>query len=89
MATGEMTLCVIDHDGQRTFACDSVRLWVKDDEKGRGGGAIGIRRGHTRAVIALCAQTLRAYREGEVVCEMTIPGGIATVEADVIRVFVD
>ena len=64
-----------------TVACDSVRLFARDGENGRGGGCLGIRRGHVPAIIALGNHPVVALLGGQTVFETPVSGGIAVVEA--------
>lgn len=64
--------------------CDSIRLQIPDDENGRQGGSMGIRRGHTDALLAVAPGTVTAV--GETVREFPVSGGFAFVERDVVTV---
>ena len=63
--------------------CDSVRLNAADD---RGGGLLGIRRGHTPALIILERGRLTAFREGEKTEDIGVGGGFAAVSGDTVTV---
>lgn len=68
-------------------ACDSVTLFAMDNERGEGGGSVGIRRGHIPAVIALePGSAVRARLNGAEVFSMTVPGGFAFVKDDTVTV---
>lgn len=89
-AGGSLMLRIEESMGTETeIACDTVRLFVADGEDGSGGGFLGIRKGHARALIALGSGMLRAKRDGETVYEDNIPGGFALVERDTVTVFAD
>lgn len=64
-----------------TVACDSVRLFARDGAGGRGGGCLGIRRGHVPSIIALGNHPVVALLGGQTVLETPVSGGIAVVEA--------
>lgn len=70
-------------------ACDSVTLPAADGKDGRGGGSIGIRRGHVRAMIALAHGTVCARLAGAVVYLATVESGLAAVKDDVISIVTD
>lgn len=69
--------------------CDSVRLTLSDDEKGRGGGSCGIRAGHTKTVLSLDEGPVTAYRHGEPVLRRTCTAGFARVEDNTVIVVVE
>ena len=63
-------------------SCDSVNLFAKDDRQGKGGGSVGIRRGHLPAVIALEeGGPVRVTLEGKTVFSARISGGFARVDS--------
>ncbi len=66
--------------------CDSVRLTVRDGQKGRGGGSYGIRRGHAQAFFSLDAGGLTASLEGKPVFQGRTGRGFATVRDDLVTV---
>ncbi len=83
-----LTLRVVCPDKEPvTVVCDSVRLCIRDDAKGRGGGLLGIRHGHAPAVMALDGGTIRAFMQGEPVYEQSICGGLAAIRDNVVTVF--
>lgn len=85
--TAPMLLRLLTPEGQGAeTGCDSVRLTIADDRQGRGGGSLGIRRGHAHAVMALGDGPLRADLGGKTVLSAYVRGGFATVEKDVITV---
>ncbi len=71
------------------ITCDSVRMMAQDDECGKNGGGIGIRRGHIPAMIALSEGLVTAYREGNPVLKARIKPGFATVRNDVVTVLTE
>lgn len=82
-----LTLKVVTPEGvDRTLECDSVSLWMAPDTKGRGEGSIGIRKGHTAAVIALGNGPVHAVLEERTVFSAATDGGFATVLNDTVTV---
>ena len=82
-----LTLKIVTPDGNdRVISCDSVTLWMSADSKGRQEGSIGIRKGHTEAVIALGNGPLEAHQEGKLIFSARSEGGFATVLNDTITV---
>lgn len=69
--------------------CDSVTLIASQDEKEKLGGSVGIRPGHTKAVISLDRSIIRASLEGKCVAEIMISGGFARVASDMVTVLTD
>ena len=68
-------------------SCDAVNLWEREDRQGRGGGSIGVRKGHLPAVIALAeGGTVRAIANGKTIFEAKIRGGFARVDAESVTV---
>ena len=76
-----LTLKVITPEGIfPEIPCSSIILTVKDNEKGKGGGAYGIKRGHTNAIIATDKGKITAKAgESTVFCEI-FSESFATVE---------
>ena len=70
-------------------ACDSVHLTVCDDGQGKGGGSYGIRPGHTKALFALDAGPISAFRGGTRVLSGRTGGGFATVDGDAVTAVVE
>ena len=66
--------------------CDSIRLTLRDDREGRGGGAYGIHKGHAKAVMALDEGPVFALSKGEKVFSCVISGGFAKVSDNVVTV---
>ena len=82
-----LTLKIVTPEGDdRTLSCDSVILWMAPDARGKGEGSIGIRKGHTDAVIALGNGPLEAHLEGKSVFSARTEGGFATVLRDTVTV---
>lgn len=82
-----LTLKVVTPEGtDRTLECDSVSLWMAPDAKGRGEGSIGIRKGHTGAVIALGTGPVRAALGEKTVFSAEADGGFATVLNDTVTI---
>lgn len=76
-----LSLRLVTRDGRcEDYPCDSIRLPMADDKKGRGGGSMGIRKGFPNAVIALQAGRAEALRNGSPVFAARITGGFALVE---------
>ena len=68
-------------------SCDAVDLWAKDDEKGCGGGSVGIRPGHVRAVVALAEDgLLKVISAGKIVFAAKVRGGFARIEGGAVTV---
>ena len=70
-------------------ACDSVRLCLRDNAEGKGGGMVGILRNHAPAVMALGKGPVRAVLGGETVFSAAVDGGFASVRDNVITVTTD
>ena len=82
-----LTLRIVTPDGtDRTIGCDSVTLWMAPDIHGKGEGSIGIRKGHTDAVIALGNGPITAHLEGKTVFSARTESGFATVLSNIITV---
>ena len=69
--------------------CDSVRLTLKDNAEGRGGGSVGILYGHAPAVMALGNGPVTAKEDGEVVLSAVLESGFASVRDNVVTVISD
>ncbi|MBQ8642309.1 MAG: hypothetical protein IJ480_08845 [Clostridia bacterium] len=78
---GNLTLTIVTPDGQcAAVSCDSVRLTVPDGaKKNNPGGGVGIRRGHTDALMAVAAGSVKALLAGETVLDCTVSDGFASV----------
>lgn len=66
--------------------CDSIRLPLSDDPKGKGGGAYGIRRGHENALLSLEQGKVTAFRKGEPIGQYTCREGFARIENNTVTV---
>ncbi len=69
--------------------CDSAQLFLRDNAQGRGGGMMGIKRGHIPAVMALGQGPVRASLGGTVVFSARVDGGFASVRDNEIIVITD
>ena len=88
--TAPMTLRLLTPTGiSAEVGCDSIRLTLRDDAEGRGGGAVGILRDHAPAVMALGKGAIRASLAGEVVFRAKADDGFASVRDNVITVITD
>ena len=81
-------LTVITPGGEPVRArCDSVRLNVPDSRDGKiKGGSVGIRRGHTDALMALAPGKVEGFSDGKRVLCCEIGGGLAVVSGDQMNV---
>ncbi len=85
-----LILRLIDRSGnEQKIPCDSIRLYAKDDARGRAGGWLGIHPGHIGALIALSGAPIHAYLKGKEIFTTDISGGIASVEHDVVTLLLD
>lgn len=86
-----MKLQIITPNGAaEAVECDSVRLIMANDAEGKGGGSIGIRKGHADAVIALEPQgKAEAFLEGNLVFSRTLSGGFALVKSDAVSILTE
>ena len=83
-----LTLCVIAPDGRETkVECDSVKLSAIDGEKKRGGGYLGIRKGHIDAIVSLDNKPICAYLDGDIVYKQNNSGGVAVIKSNSVTVF--
>ena len=82
-----LTLRIVTPEAvDRTIECESITLWMAPDSRGKGEGSIGIRKGHTGAVIALGSGPIEAHLAGCTVFAARSEGGFATVLDDVVTV---
>ena len=66
--------------GETKVECDSVRFTVPDGETNRNaGGSVGIRPGHTDALMAVAAGTVSAFLNGRPVFSCAVGPGLAMV----------
>ena len=85
-----VTLKVVTPTGLFAEAeCDAVTLTIADNADGRGGGSIGILRGHLPGVFALAPGEVQ-YRTGDknTLC-CTVRGGFASLQSDVLTILTD
>ncbi len=68
--------------------CDSVKFCVSDNEKGKGGGNYGIRKGHAKAIFSLDDGKMKASLNGKTTVEGVTSTGFATVEENIVTVIV-
>lgn len=69
--------------------CDSVRLTVCDNEKGKKGGSYGIRKGHVKALFSLSPGEVSAFLNNEKIFNAATSKGFATVDKDKVTVVVE
>ena len=87
MNGGNMTFVLIDTDGEQVrLECDSVSLVAADGADCTGGGSMGIRRGHTPAIVALGEGIIRVSLGGKTLYEAPLNGGLASVFEDNVTV---
>ena len=88
-STGKpILLLVLTPDGEVCrVECDSVRLPVPDPKNGgEPGGTVGIRRGHTDALVAVFPGKIEAFADGRPVVSCETGGGLAMVGGDRVTV---
>ena len=85
---GKLVFCLLTPRKEVvSCSCEAVNLWAKDDDKGEGGGSVGIRRGHVPTVIALAENgPVQVASEGKLVFAAKVRGGFARVEAGSVTV---
>ena len=82
-----LTLRIITPDEpMRELVCEAIRLTVKDDANGRGGGLYGIHPGHAPLLVAFGYGELTATTGGETVLHAVTGEGFARVERDCVTV---
>lgn len=74
--------------------CSSVRFNAKDGESGKGGGGIGIRKGHMKSLIAVEAGEVTAMTDdklpsGKKDFRIKVKAGFAAVKDDVVTIITD
>ena len=69
--------------------CESVNVFARDNEKGEGGGSVGIRPGHLPAIVALGKGEVCAFRDNKKVCSAFVEGGFAIVRDNTVTVMTD
>ena len=82
-----LTLKIVTPEGvDETVDCDSVSLWMAPDQRGKGEGSFGIRKGHIDSVIALGSGKLEARLNGNTVFSAQTESGFATVLNDTVTI---
>ncbi|MBE6575956.1 MAG: hypothetical protein E7654_06785 [Ruminococcaceae bacterium] len=69
--------------------CDAVSFSVPNGTDGKNGGSVGIRPGHTHAMMALDRGKVVARLEGQCVLSGTTSGGFAMVEGQRVTILSD
>ena len=69
--------------------CESIRLPVCDNEKGKGAGSYGIRKGHIESLLAVEAGEVKAFSGSELVFSGKCAEGFANVKNNIVTVVVD
>lgn len=84
---GKLLLRVVTPRGEAAaVSCDSIRMQTPDGMDGKNGGWIGIRRGHTTALMALTEGPVHTFLDGVPVRTITISEGFASVKNDVVTI---
>ena len=92
---GMIKLRVVTPSGIAAEAeCRSVRFNAKDGENGKGGGGIGIRKGHMKSLIAVEAGEIIAVTDDKLTSgkndfRIKVKAGFAAVKDDVVTVITD
>lgn len=85
-----MTLTVTTPDAAQTASVDAVSFTVPDGEgKTARGGSVGIRPGHTDALMAVAAGDVVGRMRGEEVLRIKVAAGFAVVRAHAVTVITD
>ncbi len=85
-----MTLRIVTPMGTSAeAACDSVKLTLRDDLSGHGGGLIGIKRNHAPAVMAIGKGVIQASLGRDTVLRAVAEGGFASVGDNIITIITD
>ncbi|MDD4688242.1 MAG: hypothetical protein PHE51_00650 [Eubacteriales bacterium] len=83
-------LRIIDYNGNEQICnCDTVKLECKYDKSDRNGGGLGIKKGHTKAVISLSKHNVKALLHGEEIFKSDELSGIAKVENNIVLILKD
>lgn len=86
----KLSLIIFTVDRQiEVSECDSIRLNIADDIKGRFSGSYGIKKGHTDTVFSLSAGTVTAYRDNEAIFSAETSDGFGIMENNTLRLTVD
>lgn len=84
---GKLLLRVVTPTGEAvSVTCDSIRMQTPDDTEGKNGGWIGIRKGHTAALMAVTAGPVHAFLEEQLVRTVIVSEAFASVKDDVVTV---
>ena len=87
--TIELRLCVPDLEEVRIM-CDSVRFSIPDGAGGKkSGGLVGIRRGHTDALMAVAEGTVFAFSGGRQIFSCAVGEGLAVVTGESVTILTD
>lgn len=85
-----LLLTITTPDETRSIRCEAVSFTVPDSEAHpNAGGSVGIRRGHTDALMAVAAGRIVARAAGSVVLTVGVAPGFAVVRRDEITVITD
>lgn len=85
-----LLLTITTPDETRTIRCDAVSFTVPHSEaRPNAGGSVGIRRGHTDALMAVAEGRIVARAAGEIVLSAAVAPGFAVVRHDQITVITD
>ena len=91
MEANPIHLSIVFPGGEElSVMCGSVRFSVPDSADGRiPGGAVGIRRGHADAMMAVARCEVLAFSGGEKIFSKKVTGGVATVSRDTVMILAD
>lgn len=82
-----LTVKIITPEGEKNeIYCESLTVTVRDNEKGKGGGSYGIRKGHAEALIALDKGKITAKKGEEIILSETFPEGFLSVKNNYIEI---
>ena len=83
-----LLLSVLTPGGEKcSVRCDSVRFSVPDGKGGKiPGGSVGIRRGHTDALMAVAPGKIEGFSDGDAVLSCLVDGGLAVIGGDKVSV---
>ncbi len=86
-----LTLLIVTPEGEKLrIACEAVTFFARDNEKGEGGGSVGIRRGHLPALAALePGSVVFARADGKDFPAGTVSRGFVSVKNDVVTVIAE
>ena len=83
-------LTITTPDETRTVRCDAVSFTVPDSaDHPNAGGSVGIRQGHTDALMAVAAGQIVARAAGDTVLTAVVSNGFAVVRRDAVTVITD